>query len=67
MFSLLSGLIRISTSYPYPYVSLISLALPKQTNSPLTIIPILLHKVSASSIEWVVITTLLFSEYFEIL
>jgi len=46
--------VEIYIMNPPPYLFLRSWIVPKQTNLPLTSIPILLHKYSASSIEWVV-------------
>ena len=49
------GFILISSSYPVPNLFLICYAEPKHLKTPpLTMIPTLVDKASASSIEWVV-------------
>lgn len=61
------GFILISTSYPMPYLFFKCWDEPKHLNFPSTIIPILGQRASASSIEWVVRTTVDFLLWVEIL
>jgi len=59
IWSSVSYLILTSISNPIPYLSFMCYEDPKHLNSPSTIIPILVQRASASSIEWVVKITVL--------